>query len=130
MPYVKMSDLERFALDHVRAWIDQRAGVLRRAGRQLQAVIVYGPMIEHRSTDELVVMEIVSPLDQTTTADITAELSLDARNFGRVALVSISWEHFKAAIKARVPSVIHLLQAHKVLDDRARLGVRSYLAHA
>lgn len=130
MAYVRIPNLEQFALEEVQGWITRRAQQLQRANKQLQAVIAYGPMVQHRSLDDLVIMEIVTPQDRAQTSDITAQLGIDPQVLGRATLVSISWDDFREAVRAKVPAVVLLLQGYRVLDDRGRLRVQHFLRHA
>ena len=124
MTLLTMENVERVALGAAKEWLLPRLKEHHRQGRTLHALLAFGPLVQHASAEELDLLEVVSPLAQATTADVTSEIKLDRRFLGRVTLVSMSPEGFNAAIQASAPLVIHVLGAFKALYDASGLERR------
>jgi hypothetical protein len=124
MAFITTADLEQLALDGVKEWLLKRIETLHAEGRQLHGLIAFGPLVQHASAEELDLLEVVDPLPQVTTRDITNEIPLDRRFFGRVALISISPADLDRALAATAPLLHQIFAGFKVPYDTAHLSRR------
>lgn len=121
---VTHSRLEAAALAQVSRWLKDRRRHWQDKGKRLQAVIAFGPVVQHLSGEELDLLEIVAPFEGAVSEDVTDQVPTDETWFGRIHVTTMSAEQLDQALAAETPLTLELLQRFRPIEDRAGVAAR------
>lgn len=116
--------LEAAALAQVTRWLKARRRHWQAAGKRLEAVIAFGPVVQHVSGEELDLLEVVTPLAEAVTEDVTEQVPTDEVWFGRIHVTTLSPELLDAALATGTPLTLELLQRFRPILDRVNVSGR------
>lgn len=111
-----MTQATRWSRDRCRHW--------QASGKKLHALIAFGPVIQHASGEELGILEIVTPLAEPVSEDVTEQVPTDRFWFGRIHVTTLSPELLDAALAAQTPLTLELLQRFRPILDKGGIGAR------